>query len=375
MRTVAIGCGGTGGHVYPGLAIGAELRERDWRVLALLSGQDLAEHAARAEELGVETLAVSSVRFPVSRLGLPLFSLRLMGCGFGVRRLLRSAGCDAVVGMGSFASAPVCLGAALCGLPLILHEGNAVVGRANRLFSRRAQALAVSLPLAPGQNVHCPVVHTGLPIRQAIVDGARNSVWPGDDDFVKWGLDPERETVLAFGGSQGAETLNAAIPGALGMVAAERRIQVIHLTGGRRMQTVRDAYERLGVSAVVRERESAMERLYALADVVVCRAGASTLTELALLRKRAVLVPLPSAADDHQNANAAVFVRSFPAVRIPQEEAVPERIAEAVEALLAGGVTNETNNASFVPNPEAAAAVADLVQNAVEAEVVKTPGG
>lgn len=375
MRTVAIGCGGTGGHVYPGLAIAAELRERGWRVLALLSGQHVAEHTARAEELGVETLAVSSVRFPVSRLGLPLFSLRLMVCGFGVRRLLRSAGCDAVVGMGSFASAPVCLGAALCGLPLILHEGNAVVGRANRLFSRRAQALAASLPLVPGQHVHCSVVQTGLPVRQAIIDEARTSGPPSEDDFAQRGLDPERETVLAFGGSQGAEALNAAIPGALGTVAAERRIQVIHLTGAGRVQRVRDAYERLGVPAVVRERENAMERLYALADVVVCRAGASTLTELALLRKRAVLVPLPSAADDHQNANAAVFARSFPAVRIQHEDAVPERIAEAVEALLAGAVTNETNNVSFVPNPAAAAAVADLVQGAVEAEVAKTPAG
>ncbi|MFW5803014.1 MAG: UDP-N-acetylglucosamine--N-acetylmuramyl-(pentapeptide) pyrophosphoryl-undecaprenol N-acetylglucosamine transferase [Verrucomicrobiota bacterium] len=360
MFTVAIGCGGTGGHVYPGLAIGAELRERGCRVLALLSGGGGGEHAARAKEMGLEALVVPSVRLPASRTGLPLFGFRFLVCGLSARRLLRSMGCDAVVGMGSFASAPVCLGAVLCGVPLVLHEGNAVVGRANRLFSRRARALAVSLPLAPGQHVHCTVVQTGLPVRQAIVDAARNSNLPRDDDFVQWGLEPDRETVLVFGGSQGAEALNAATPAGIARISG-RRIQVIHLTGEGRAQAVGEAYERLGIAAVVREGVSAMERLYALADVVVCRAGASTLTELALLDKPAVLVPLPSAADDHQSANAKVFSCSFPAVRISQSEAMPERIGEAVEALLAGTVTVASADVPFVPNPTAAAAVADLV--------------
>lgn len=360
MHTVVIGCGGTGGHVYPGLAIGAELRARGCRVLALLSGRHTEEHAARAADMGIEALSVPSVRLPASRMGLPLFGLRFLVCGVRARRLLRSVGCDAVVGMGSFASAPVCLGAVLGEIPLFLHEGNAVVGRANRLFSRRARALAVSLPLAPGQHVHCPVVQTGLPVRQAIVEAARKSDLPSEDDFVQWGLDPERKTLLVFGGSQGAEALNAAMPAGIARVSG-RRIQVIHLTGEGNAQTVEQAYERLGVAAVVRERESAMERLYALADVVVCRAGASTLTELALFGKPALLVPLPAAADDHQSANAKIFSRSFPAVRISQSEAGPERIGEAVEALLAGTVPVASDDTPFVPNPTAAAAVADLV--------------
>lgn len=360
MRTVAIGCGGTGGHVYPGLAIGGELRDRGCRVLALLSGRHANEHAALAAEFELEALTVPSVRLPASRMGLPLFGMRFLVCGFRVRKLLRSAGCDAVVGMGSFASAPVCLGAVLCGIPLILHEGNAIIGRANRLFSRRARALAVSLPLAPGQHVRCPVVQTGLPVRQAIIEAAGTSDPPSEDDFAQWGLDPERDTVLVFGGSQGAEALNAVMPAGIACVSG-RRVQVIHLAGEGMAQAVGEAYERLGVAAVVREREGAMERLYALADVVVCRAGASTLTELALLNKLAVLVPLPSAADDHQSANADVFSRSFPAVRIPQSAAVPERMGEAVEALLSGTVTAACEGAPFVPNPASAAAVADLL--------------
>ena len=362
-KTIAIACGGTGGHVFPGLAIGGELHKRGHRVLAMLSGQHVEEHAEGAEAFGIESLSVPSVRLPTCTLGLPWFGLRLLTCGWRARRLLRLSGCNAVLGMGSFAAAPVCLGAVLSRTPLFLHEGNAIIGRANRLFARHARALAISLPLAGGQGVRCRVVTTGLPVRRAIAEAHERRGQPTEDDFRRWGLSMARETLLVFGGSQGAEAINNAVPPALGELGVHRPLQVIHLTGVGHAEPVREAYRRLGVPAYVSEGERAMDALYLLADAVICRAGASTLAELALLGKRAILIPLPSAADDHQSANAAVFVASFPAAHIQQPDADPPRTAAALEPLLPPPPpTTPAPPPAFRPNPNAAAAVADLVE-------------
>lgn len=363
MASIGIACGGTGGHVFPGLAIGNVLRQRGHRVIALISGQNTEHHIAQAGEFGLDARGVPSIRLPAHKAGLPLFAVRFCLCGLRSRRVLRAERCEVVLGMGSFAAAPACLGAVLGRVPLVLHEGNAVVGRANRQFSRFAAALATSLPLAPGQTPRCRTVPTGLPVRQAIID-ARNEEAPLADEFAKRGLSLNRTTVLAFGGSQGADALNRTVPAALDALAAATPIQVVHLTGEGRGEAVRRRYAESAVAACVQDREDEMHTVYRLADLAICRAGASTLTELGLLRKPAVLVPLPSAADDHQTANARVFEQSFPARVVPEAEATPEALAAAVRDLLstpAPIANSATPAAPFLPNPNAATAVADLV--------------
>lgn len=359
-RRVAIACGGTGGHILPGMAIGDELRARGLDVIVLLSGLEAAVHSERAREAGLVPRAVPAVRLPACRLGYPRFGLAFARCVVRTLCELRKYRCDVVLGMGSFAAAPACLAALLRRTPLVLHEGNAVPGLTNRLFARRARCLATSLPLADGGRVSCPTRFTGLPVRQRILDGlAAGPVGP--DDYTRRQLKPGVRTILVFGGSLGAAALNQTVPAAIAELAEQETVQVVHLTGrgNSAVAEVEAAYaDTRVIAARVQARDEAMETLYRLADMVVCRAGASTLTELSFAEKSAVLVPLPSAADDHQSANARVLAGDYPFHVLPEAELTPASLANLLRQPPPSAPENQR---AFRPNPAAAAAVADLV--------------
>ncbi|MDD5629287.1 MAG: UDP-N-acetylglucosamine--N-acetylmuramyl-(pentapeptide) pyrophosphoryl-undecaprenol N-acetylglucosamine transferase [Elusimicrobia bacterium] len=329
-RRVLIAAGGTGGHFYPGLVLAQTLRRRGWQPLMLVRVDDPA--LPRLEAAGIPAAALDLQgldRRP--GWGWAAFAWKLALALRQVGRILRDFEPRAVVGMGGYLSFPAAGAAFLRGLPCAVHESNAVLGLANRASVALGAALLRGLPPAPGEAAG---TLTGTPVRPAL--------WSPEDPAAarsRLGLEPDLRTVLVFGGSQGARGINQAAPAALAQAAAglPAEVQVLHLAGAKSAAEVRELYHRAGLSearAQVLPYLDAMEWGYAAADLVVCRAGASTLAELAGLRKPAILVPYPHAAARHQDANAALLAAAGAARIVPEAELEP-RLAAELKAVLA----------------------------------------
>lgn len=368
---IGIASGGTGGHFYPALAAALELQRRGHPATLLVSGQNAGEHLSLAERQGVPARVVPSWKFEASPLKLALFPFRFLGTLWTARRILRELGCEAVLGMGSFAAVPACLAARSLRLPLFLHEGNCRPGRANRWLARflTVRALATSLPLEAGAAPSCPCVPTGLPLRQSIVEAAAAPPPPRDELCREFGLVPERRTLLVFGGSQGARAINQRLAETAAGLAPgsplRERLQIIHLTGQEDNAGIVDAYRQAGLPACVKPRDQRIDRAYQLADLALCRSGASTVSELALFRKPAIYIPLPSAMDDHQTGNAQAAVANGGGLLLSQPEATPARLAAVLEEWLADpeGWTRQANGLGAFACSDAAVRIADMVED------------
>ncbi|MDR7434922.1 MAG: undecaprenyldiphospho-muramoylpentapeptide beta-N-acetylglucosaminyltransferase [Armatimonadota bacterium] len=332
MRIVITG-GGTGGHIYPGLAIAERLREEGWTEVLFIGGDRLErEIVPRAGVPFVSIPAAQLPRRPGPRAILAL--LRTARGAVQAARLLRKMRPHAVVATGGYASAPVALAALLLGIPLLLQEQNALPGLTNRLVARWAARIAVAHGEAGKLFPPGKVVVTGIPIRPALLLGSRERAQ------VKFGLDPEKATVLVLGGSQGAQVLNRAILEALPYLDG-LGVQVLHQTGTAHICWVREEAERLGqqglsVSYVpfpYLELEE-MADAYASADLVVCRAGATTLAEITAVGLPAILVPYPYAAEGHQEQNARILEEAGAAVVLLQNELNGPRLAGEISRLL-----------------------------------------
>ena len=350
---LCISTGGTGGHFFPALSIAREFRTSG-RVTLLIAGHHTAEQVALAEKAGFDAVAGDALRLPNSIAAALLFPLRFARAFLDARRTLGRLKPDIVLGMGSFASVPVGLAACTRRTPLFLHEGNAVTGRANRFLSRWARRLAASFTeQADKSPVRCPVTVTGFPVRPELVAAANRAtvdgrLWPVEpleastarplpDYLAAHKLAPGSPTLLVFGGSQGARFLNALLAETLAQLPEEARhqLQLIHLTGQEDNAALRGHYERFGIQAAVKKSEGDMASAYRAASLVICRAGSSTISELALFAVPAVLIPLPSAADDHQSANARIAARNEAAILLPQPQATPDKLRDIIRAWLA----------------------------------------
>lgn len=290
--TFVVACGGTGGHVFPGLVVARELSRRGHEVDVWFSGRD------------IEASTLGSWDGPVFSTGARQLSLRTLPhtCRsfFKCSAALKRKRPDALLAMGSYSSLPPVIAARVQGVPVVLHEANAVPGKAVEFLSRLAVLTATSFDETakwlPGRTVR----KTGLPVRgdlagQPRLDGVPEGVF----------------TVLVTGGSQGARRVNELASQAMCLLkqAGVDDFYVIHQTGAADLQRVQRAYEAAAVPARVSAFIKEMGRAYATADLVICRAGASTCFELCLLGKPALLIPLPSAVRNHQHLNAAALVR------------------------------------------------------------------
>ncbi len=337
--------GGTGGHLFPGLAVAEALGESD---AALFIGSST----------GIEARVIPNTRFPFR-------ALQVSGVrGRGVRglvdfvvqipRALRRAaaevaafGADVVVGVGGYASFPPVVSAWLRGIPTVLLEQNARPGMANRVLGRIAKRVCTSFEAAAGYFPAGRVVVTGNPVRAFAALPAR----PKHGGF---GL-------LIFGGSQGAQSLNRAMVEAAARLAAEvPDLCIVHQTGRGHADEVRRGYARCDVEADVREFIEDMGAAYADADLVVCRSGATTLAELAALGKAAILVPYPQAADDHQRANAEVVVAAGAARMILDADLCGELLAAEI-----GSLARAPEDRSAMMRASAALALPDAAQRVV----------
>jgi UDP-N-acetylglucosamine--N-acetylmuramyl-(pentapeptide) pyrophosphoryl-undecaprenol N-acetylglucosamine transferase len=313
---VLISAGGTGGHILPGLAVAKILRERGHRVHFAVK-KDLKTPAFLAGE-GFSSSAFQFEGFPrnlsVRSLTFPLAAAAALACA---RRIVRRESPDVVLGMGGYITVPVGVAAFLGGVPLVVHEQNVRAGLANRLLSRWARAAAVSFEETVGLSARVTrTVVTGLPLRPDLVpqDSAQSR--------QRLGLDPQAPTLLIFGGSQGARSMNARVWAALPRWAAHRPDwQYIHLTGPADEAEGKAAYERLGRRAFVSAYLGDMAAAYSASDAVVARAGANTVMELRRMGRTALLIPYPHATDNHQTDNARYLERLSMARVLLEKEA------------------------------------------------------
>lgn len=331
LRVVFAG-GGTGGHLNPGIEVARAIQELvpGAECIFLGAGREAEVRALALTPFRHETLPAAAFSRDLRRL--PRFiwgTLMALRAAFGRVRALAP---DLVIGLGGYASAAPAAAAALTGRPVYLLEQNVIPGKANRLLSRIARAVFVPWAEAAA---HLPsratVDAVGNPVRKAVledVQGARAAL----------GLDPAKRTLLIMGGSQGARGLNQAISEALPALALERdRVQVIHLSGKDDAEALTARYASLGITAHVAAYMERMQVAYSASDLALARAGGTSIAELACRGLPAVLVPLPSAAEDHQTWNARAAVRSGGALLVREAELSGEGMAQALALLLDDG--------------------------------------
>jgi len=317
-RTIMIMAGGTGGHVFPGLAVADFLRTSGWRVVWL--GTRSGMEAALVQRHGYE---MAEVNFPGLRgkgpLAYFLLPLRLLLAFWQSARAIFALRPDVVLGMGGYISFPGGMMAALLGKPLVIHEQNSIVGMANRVLARVADRVLCAFPGALGR-----ATLTGNPVRPEI------TAVPPPEQRYPHRTGPLR--VLVVGGSLGAKALNETVPRAVALLPDKRRPGVTHQAGAPHLESLGRAYSAAGVPASVVAFIEDMAGAYAEADLVVSRAGATTVAEIAAVGVASVLIPFPYAVDDHQRANAKFLVDAGAAILLPQSELSEERLA----ALIAG---------------------------------------
>jgi len=366
---VLIAGGGTGGHVFPTLATAAALRE-----LAPAVGVEFV-----GTERGLESRLVPAAGWTLHRVqAAPLArtvspaTLRLPGVLLGaareVARLIRERDVRVAAVFGGYVAVPLALAAWRTGTPLVVHEQNAIPGVANRLAARWARTVAVSFPGAMARFRHRDVVLVGNPVRPELAAIDRAAL--RDEAMASFGLDPSRRTLLVFGGSQGARRINDAVVAAAGMWTGPARLQILHAAGGAEHERVRAAWDASGVTGLLVRCEAFIDRMdlaYAAADLVLCRAGASSIAELTVLGLPAVLVPYPHATADHQTANALEVAAAGGAVVIADAELDAARLVAAVEPLFARDevLAEMARGARSFGRPEAARELAELILSAI----------
>lgn len=347
---VMILAGGTGGHVFPGLAVADALRARGVPVVWLGGMQGIEQTLVPAHGIELHRLPFGGVRGKGvgTLLAAPWRLLRAVALAL---RLMRNLAPSAVISFGGYAAAPGGIAAWLSRRPLLVHEANRVPGTTNRLLARFASRVLTGFPQTFGARTEAEV--TGNPVRPAIAAIA------APEERMAGRQQPL--CLLVLGGSQGARSLNAGVPQAVA-ASTPNRWQVRHQSGRGNSSPVRAAYAAAGVDADVTEFIDDMAAAYAWADLAICRAGALTLAEITAAGVPSILVPFPHAVDDHQTANARFLADADAAELIPENDEWVERLATALRARLddRAGLLATARRARSLARPDATARIAAL---------------
>ncbi|WP_301102890.1 undecaprenyldiphospho-muramoylpentapeptide beta-N-acetylglucosaminyltransferase [Propionivibrio sp.] len=350
-RTLLIMAGGTGGHVFPGLAVADLLRSRGWNVVWMGNPDGM-----EARLVPARGYPMAQVRFAALRgkglLRKALLPIALLSACRQAWQEIRRIRPDVVLGMGGYISFPGGLMAVLLGCPLLIHEQNSVAGLANRVLAKIATRVACGFP-----EVLPASVWLGNPVRPEIAQLPEPAVrFAGrvDDD-----QSPLR--LLVLGGSLGAAAINEMVPKGLGLLPEKERPQVVHQSGEKHLEQLRNNYQAAGVRADCVPFIEDMAGAYAWADLVLCRAGALTVAELAAVGVASILVPYPNAVDDHQTANAKFLANAGGAILLPQNEMTPESVS-LIRNYTRGQLFQMAERARSLAKPEAAAEVAALCE-------------
>ena len=322
QRRALVMAGGTGGHIFPGLAVAHALRERGWAV-SWLGGKgsplspSMESVLVPKQGFAFEALDFSGVRGN-GLLTVTLLPLRLLRAFWQSMGVLRRVRPHVVVGLGGYITFPGGMMGVLLGKPLVLHEQNSVAGMANRVLAGVADRVFSAFP-----DVLAKARWVGNPLRAAFIDQ------PSPEQRFEKRSGPLQ--LLVVGGSLGARVLNDTVPRALALIPAGQRPRVLHQSGAAQIDALRANYAAAGVQAELTPFIDDTARAFADADLVLCRAGASTVTELAAIGAAALFVPLPLAVDDHQTGNARFLVDRGAGWLLPQSELSPERLAQMLQ--------------------------------------------
>jgi UDP-N-acetylglucosamine--N-acetylmuramyl-(pentapeptide) pyrophosphoryl-undecaprenol N-acetylglucosamine transferase len=358
---VLIAAGGTGGHLFPAEALATVLKARGWTVHLA------TDH--RAEGYGSAFPAVETHIVPSGTLagGLVarLNALIQLAAGFAQSALmLNRIGADVAVGFGGYPTLPPMLAAWFTGYPTVIHEANAVLGRANRLLSSRVTAIAATTSeLKLSERDRAKITVTGNPVREAVRAAAALPLPPfGPNETFR---------LLVFGGSQGARFLSDLIPPAIEDLDPDtrRRLHIVQQCRAEDIDRVRGDYERLGVKTELAPFFRDLPAKMATSHLVISRSGASTVAELAVIGRPAILIPLPGALDDDQGANARMMQAAGGGWLVPQAELTPERLAAELRRLIAApeGLAKAAEAARSIGRTDAAERLADLVERTASA--------
>ncbi|MFJ5369409.1 undecaprenyldiphospho-muramoylpentapeptide beta-N-acetylglucosaminyltransferase [Bosea sp. CER48] len=355
-KLIMLAAGGTGGHLFPAEALSHALHAKGMRVV-LMTDTRAAEYAGSfpAEAVHAVPAATPSGRSPVQK---ATALLHIAKGTFAARRIIRQVRPDVVVGFGGYPTVPPVLGASLAGVRTLIHEQNAVIGRANRFLAGRADVIATGFAkvggLTPVQQAKCR--HVGNPVRPAVIEAAGRADAQRDDGKIQ---------LLVFGGSQGARIMADIVPPAVQLLddAERARLTIVQQARAEDDDRVRGIYDKLGIRATIAPFFKDLPAQMAAAHLVVARSGASTIAELTVIGRPAILVPLPGSLDQDQAANAAFLEGAGGAVRILQPEFTPRRLASELSRLLAEPehLTGMAANAKSAGIPDAADRLADLV--------------
>ena len=319
QKCALVMAGGTGGHIFPGLAVAEALRDAGWRVHWLGAPNSMESQLVPPRGFAFEAIDFGGVRGKGLKT-LALLPLRLLKAFWQSLQVVRRVQPDVVLGLGGYITFPGGMMASLLGKPVVLHEQNSVAGMANKVLAQVADRVFTAFPqvFKTGQWV-------GNPLRQAFTQQAA----PAERFAGRTG--PLQ--VLVVGGSLGAKALNDIVPQAMTLIPETQRPQVIHQSGAKQIDALRANYEAAGVQAELTPFIDDTATAFAQADLVICRAGASTVTELAAVGVAALFVPFPFAVDDHQTINADFLVRHGGGWLVQQSELTAESLAARLQNL------------------------------------------
>jgi UDP-N-acetylglucosamine--N-acetylmuramyl-(pentapeptide) pyrophosphoryl-undecaprenol N-acetylglucosamine transferase len=320
-KTALIMAGGTGGHIFPGLAVAEALRTSGWQVQWLGAPNSMESRLVPPRGFSLNTIDFSGVRGK-GMITLTLLPVRLLKAFWQSIQVIRRVQPDVVVGLGGYISFPAGMMAVLLGKPLVLHEQNSVAGMANKVLASVADKVFTAFPgvLSKGEWI-------GNPLRKEFLQ----QVEPVERFATRLADRQHRLQLLVVGGSLGAKALNEIVPKAIALLPANQRPQVIHQSGEKQIDELRANYATAGVEATLTPFIDNTAAAFAQADLIICRAGASTVTEIAAVGAAALFVPFPFAVDDHQTTNARFLSDQGAAKMVQQKELTPESLSSMLQ--------------------------------------------
>jgi len=344
QRTLMVMAGGTGGHVYPAMAVADTLREKGWRVVWLCTEGGMENRLIADKPYQKAMIQMRGVRGKglLTWIGMPIAVLRALLQSMAAFRMYQP---NVVLGMGGFAAFPGGIAAKLLGRPLVIHEQNSVAGLTNRVMAKLAKKSLCAFPHAPPK-----AELVGNPVRADICQLATPS--------VRMAKRAGKLRILVVGGSLGAQALNQTVPAALALLAKNQRPKVVHQAGSKHIQDLQTHYRQHAVEADCREYLQDMAHWYDWADFVICRAGAMTVAELSAVGLGSLLVPFPHAVDDHQTTNAAYLANAGAAVLIQQKDLTAQKLADLLAGLTHEKCLAMAEQAHLLGKPQAAQVVA-----------------
>jgi UDP-N-acetylglucosamine--N-acetylmuramyl-(pentapeptide) pyrophosphoryl-undecaprenol N-acetylglucosamine transferase len=338
-KVALIMAGGTGGHIFPGLAVAQALREQGWRVHWLGAPGSMESRLVPPQGFALETIDFGGVRGKGLKT-LALLPWRLLKAFAQARAVVRRVQPDVLVGFGGYITFPGGMMGVLAGKKLVLHEQNSVAGAANKVLAKFAHRVFAAFP-----NVLAKAEWVGNPLREAFLRQADPAVrFEGRTGPLK---------VLVVGGSLGAKALNDVVPQALALIPDAVRPQVLHQSGAKQIDALRANYAAAGVQAELTPFIDETAEAFANADVVICRAGASTVTELAAVGAAAVYVPFPHAVDDHQTSNANFLVAAGGGWLMQQDALNAPKLAEMLQNMQRSTLLNAALKAKTMQKTDA----------------------